>query len=132
MRYSASNQGEDLLPSYAAFTPGNPPSCRDLPDAAKRFRYSDEQFYVNSLQPPRNPNPFDSVAAKGKQVFQHQGCVACHAAPLFTSNKLRPADGLKPSEDMRKSTIFCRSLWVQMRLSRSPRGGVPDFTKYLA
>ena len=129
MRYSAINQGEDLLASYAGFIPGNPPLFRDLPDAAKRYRYSDEQLYalaryIYSLQPPRNPNPFDSVAAKGKQVFQSNGCVACHTAPIFTNNKLTPAEGFSPSEDMRKTyDILPVSVGTDSTLALSTRRG---------
>jgi len=102
MRYAAINQGEDELASYAGFIPaGTPPRFQDLPDPAKRSRYIDEQLYalglfVYSLQPPPNPNEFVDVAADGKKVFEREGCVMCHTPPLYTNNKLTPADGFTP------------------------------------
>jgi hypothetical protein len=67
-------------------------------------RYSDEQLYalamyVYSLTPPPNPNRFDAVAARGKQVFEREGCGGCHAPPLYTNNKLVPVDGFEPPAD---------------------------------
>src|SRR5579859_3083382 len=129
MRYAAINQGEDLLASYAGFIPGSPPLFRDLPDAAKQSRYSDEQLYalaryIYSLQPPKNPNAFDSLAAKGKQIFQRAGCAGCHAAPLFTNNKLTLAEGFTPTQDERnKYDIVPISVGTDPNLALTTRRG---------
>lgn len=36
------------------------------------------------------------VAARGKQVFEREGCGTCHTAPLYTNNKLTLAQGFTP------------------------------------
>ena len=102
MRYAALNQGADLLSTYGDFRPRG-----DLRDPSKQSRYSDEQLYalalfLYSLKPPPNPNKFDALASRGKQVFEEQGCATCHTPPLFTNNKLTPADGFKVSDARRK------------------------------
>lgn len=55
--------------------------------------------YIYSLQPPKNPNANDSRAAAGKKVFEREGCGGCHAAPLYTNNKLTLAKGWTPPKD---------------------------------
>ena len=67
-------------------------------------RYSDEQLYalalyVYALQPPPNPNQFDALAQRGQKVFQREGCAGCHTPPLYTNNKLTPAEGFTVPED---------------------------------
>jgi hypothetical protein len=64
-------------------------------------RYSDQQLYalalyLYSLKPPKNLNRFDGAARRGKTIFKREGCEQCHAAPLYTSNKLVAVDGFKP------------------------------------
>jgi len=90
MRYAALNQGADLLASYGGWIPRG-----SLPDPSSESRYSDEQLYalalyVYSLTPPHNPNRFDALASRGKEVFDHAGCFVCHPGPLYTNNKLIP------------------------------------------
>jgi len=101
MRYAALNQGGDDLASYDGFIPAGFPDFKKLPDATSGSRYSDEQLYavslyVYSLKPPPNPNKFDALAAKGKIVFEREGCSMCHRPPLYTSNKLTLAEGFTP------------------------------------
>ena len=102
MRYAAMNRGTsaggDSLASHNGFIPADPPNFKRLPDPSTRARYSDEQLYalalyLYSLQPPTNPNVFDAVAAQGQRVFNRAGCAECHTPPLYTNNKLTPADG---------------------------------------
>jgi len=102
MRYAALNQGADLLSMYGSFRPRG-----ELPDPSKKSRYSDEQLYalalfLYSLEPPPNPNKFDALASKGKRVFEEQGCALCHTPPLYTNNKLTPADGFVVPDEHRK------------------------------
>lgn len=98
MRYSTLVQDLIGLARYGAGPPPEPP--------LRGSRYSDEQLYalaayIYSLQPPPNPNRFDSTAARGKSVFQREGCGKCHTAPLYTNNKLIPADGFEPPAEQR-------------------------------
>ncbi len=93
MRYSTLVQDLIGLARYGDSVPAEAPRAGS--------RYSDEQLYalasyIYSLRPPSNPNPFDAIAARGKSVFEREGCGKCHTAPLYTNNKLIPADGFEP------------------------------------
>ena len=111
MRYSALNQGADDLASYGGFIPAAR-DFRTLPDPTTRGRYSDEQLYalalyLYSLKPPVNPNLFDSLAVRGKKVFEKEGCATCHTAPLYANNRLTPAEGFEvPEEHFKKYDIL--------------------------
>ncbi len=99
MRYAALNQGMDYLSSYGEFIPNGP-----HPKPQTLGRYSDEQLYalslyVYSLQPPPNPNKEDKTTRRGAEVFKQQGCGGCHTPPLYTNNKLTPAEGTDPSDN---------------------------------
>jgi hypothetical protein len=108
MRYAAFNQGADDLASFDGFVPDGPPDFKALPAPDKldplrtqADRYSDEQLYalalyVYSLQPPPNPNKFDALATQGQKIFKREGCATCHTPPLYTNNKLTPAEGFTP------------------------------------
>src|SRR3984957_3099074 len=87
MRYAAFNQGADDLASYDGFIPADILYSTTRPEPpnpiAVAGRYSDEQLYalasyVYSLQPPANPNQFDSLAARGQKILSDQGCVMGH------------------------------------------------------
>jgi hypothetical protein len=103
MRYAIVNQdffggGLQITAHYGDFQPAN----------IKQSRYSDEQLYalalyLYSLKPPLNPNPFDANARRGQQIFQQQGCPACHTPPLYTNNRLTPAAGFQIPERLRKT-----------------------------
>ncbi|HUY14739.1 MAG TPA: hypothetical protein VMX16_14095 [Terriglobia bacterium] len=130
MRYAAINQGEDALASYAGFIPaGTPPRFRDLPDPAKRGRYSDEQLYalalyVYSLEPPPNPNKFDALAARGRKVFEREGCAMCHTPPLYTNNKLTLTEGFTPPPGAdQKYDILPMSVGTDPNLTMKTRRG---------
>ena len=56
-------------------------------------------LYIQSLQPPRNPNPYNDDARVGEQLFRSEGCVGCHVPPLYTNNKLTLAQGFTPPKD---------------------------------
>src|SRR3989441_1453704 len=106
MRYAALNQDTQLLGRYGEFIPGGK-DFRELPDPTTRSRYSDEQLYalalyIYSLKPPPNPNKFDALAERGQKLFQSEGCAGCHTPPLYTNNKLTPAEGFKVPEEHRK------------------------------
>jgi hypothetical protein len=97
MRYSTLVQDTIGLARYGDTAPANS-------SARPGFRYSDEQLYalamyVYSLRPPPNPNRFDETAARGRKIFEREGCAGCHTPPLYTNNKLLPADGFDPPPD---------------------------------
>ncbi|MBT1697124.1 hypothetical protein KK083_09575 [Fulvivirgaceae bacterium PWU4] len=121
MRYAAFNQGMDMLTAYNGFIPGGKNGNTQLPAPAEWShpfgyvgkRYSDEQLYaltqyIYSLQPPKNPETYSrKLVAHGKLVFNQSGCVTCHTPPLYTNNKLTPANGFEPPEEhFNKYDIF--------------------------
>ena len=129
MRYSALNQGGDSLASYAGFIPIDAPRYRQLPGPEQFSRYSDEQLYalaqyVYSLEPPPNPNKSDSLAVRGKQVFEDEDCAACHRPPLYTNNKLTRAIGFTIPDDHReKFDVMSRSVGTDPELALRTRRG---------
>jgi hypothetical protein len=97
MRYAALQQGMAFFDRFGTFTPSKLP-----PKVEYMSRYSDEMLYalalyIYSLQPPPNPNPFDREAARGKIVFDREGCEFCHQPPLYTRNKLLPVAEYRPA-----------------------------------
>jgi len=133
MRYAALNQGMDMLARYGDFVPA---ARADLRSSAGGFfattaaaRYSDEQLYalalyIYSLKPPRNPNPFDALAGRGRRVFEDEGCGRCHTPPLYTNNKLNPAPGFAvPDDHLRKFDILSRSVRTDPTLTLTTRRG---------
>jgi hypothetical protein len=133
MRYAALNQGADDLASYGGFVPAAFLSSTATLDPADPIgvggRYSDEQLYalalyLYSLQPPPNPNRMDSVAARGKRVFESQGCGGCHRPPLYTNNMLTPAEGLHVSAEARTNLdILPSSVGTDPNLTMRTRRG---------
>jgi len=128
MRYSALNQGASDLASYDGFIPAAR-DLRTLPEPMTRARYSDEQLYalslyLYSLEPPANPNPFDDLAKRGQSVFEKEGCAMCHTAPLYTNNRLTPADGFKiPEEHVAKYDVLPQSVGTDPYLALKTRRG---------
>ena len=113
MRYCSLVQDISKLDRYGDAQPA---------ESGPNQRYSDEQLYalalyLYSLRPPRNPNRMDAAAAmRGKRVFEQEGCVACHAPPLYTNNKLIPVDGFTPPvEDRRRFDV------METRVGSDPR-----------
>ena len=99
MRYSAIAQGMDNFKGYGSYQ-----ERRDIFDPKRTRRYSDEQLYaialyVYSLKPPPNPHPFDERAARGREIFESEGCGGCHSPPLYTNNALTPVAGFEPPPD---------------------------------
>ena len=132
MRYAALNQGADSLASFDSFIPADIPNFKTLPDPADPNvggRYSDEQLYalalyIYSLKPPPNPNKFDAAAARGEKLFGREGCSVCHTAPLYTNNKLTPADGFAiPAEHRANYEILPISVGTDPDLTLKTRRG---------
>ncbi len=76
-------------------------------------RRSDETLYalalyMQSLQPPANPNPRGMHSEAGERIFRREGCAGCHAPPSYTSNKLTLAKGFKPPEDLPRTLEVLR------------------------
>jgi len=128
MTYASLNQDVGGLARYGGFVPEGP-GFGALPDPMERTRYSDEQLYalalyLYSLQPPPNPNKFDAVAARGQQVFAGEGCARCHTPPLYTNNRLTPAEGFTPPPDrLKEFDILPVSLHTDPMLALKTRRG---------
>jgi Di-haem oxidoreductase, putative peroxidase len=104
-------KGGDDLAAFGDFVPAASFTGK-VPELNQMERYSDEQLYalvryITSLRPPHNPNPRDSLAERGEQVFRREGCDQCHTPPLYTNNKLTPAVGFSiPAEHRHKYEIL--------------------------
>jgi hypothetical protein len=129
MRYDAINNFIDEIKSYRGFVPST--QTDKLPDIAKEdiMRESDRDLYalalyLHSLKPPPNPNHFGPLAAKGKKVFSREGCNQCHTPPLYTSNKLTPAEGFTiPEKDLKLYRILDESVGTDPYLAMMTRRG---------
>lgn len=128
MRYAALNNEIDFYSSFKGFVPSGA-DFRKLPDPKTLDRYSDTQLYalglyIYSLKPPLNPNKFDDLAARGQKVFEGAGCVMCHTPPLYTSNKLTPAQGFSvPSAHLAKYDILNLTVGTDSNLALKTRRG---------
>ena len=94
MRYAA-------LVSYAESSEFGPHQMLAPEQRKISGRLPDEAFYalalyLQSLQPPPNPNRFDGRAQAGQQIFAREGCPGCHTPGLYTNNKLTLAKGFAP------------------------------------
>jgi cytochrome c2 len=135
MRYIAINQALDFLNSYDGYIPiGQNEKVLPEPGKARRGfaaddRYSEEQLYalakfVYSLTPPVNPNKSSAITERGKTIFIKEGCVTCHTPPVFTNNKLTPADGFEVPEDhWDKYDIFGVSVGTDPNYTLTTRRG---------
>lgn len=126
MRYGALNQDMNVWARYGNWRPASPDET--LPPAAKLGRYSDEQLYalamfLYSLQAPVSPHALDSQAREGKEVFLRAGCNGCHTAPLYTNNKLTPADGFAAPSTADNSNIVPITVGTDNRLALRTRRG---------
>jgi len=121
MRYAAFNQNMDMVTSYNGYIPIGKNKNSELPSAKEwnhpfgyvGKKYTDAQLYaltqyIYSLKPPKNPNKFPKkLIEKGTMIFAKAGCVSCHTPPLYTNNKLTPANGFEPpAAHFKKYDIF--------------------------
>jgi hypothetical protein len=133
MRYAAMNRGRfdggDAIANHNGFIPADPPRFQKLPDPATQARYSDEQLYalalyIYSLQPPPNPNKLDASAKRGQKIFDREACAVCHTPPLYTSNKLIPAEGFTvPEGHLQKYDILPMNVGTDPDLALKTRRG---------
>lgn len=124
MRYAALVQGGVRFERFQSFA-----ILPVLPDPSTQLRYSDAQLYalalfLYSLKPPPNPNKFTLEAARGKQVFEREGCISCHTPPLYTNNKLTLSEGFHPSaQDLKRFDILPLSVGTDPGLAMRTREG---------
>jgi hypothetical protein len=128
MRYMALNQEVDDLARFGTFIPAAD-DFQTRPQAETQARYSDEQLYalatyLYALQPPRNPNGSDPLAARGERVFRREDCRRCHAGTLFTNNKLMPVvDFAVPPEHRMTYAIMDEAIDTAPELTLKTRRG---------
>jgi hypothetical protein len=134
MRYATMNQDTDPFARYLGKAPAEalPFGIGSLPKDPKKYdngRYGDDQLYalalyLYSLRPPQNPNSFDKTAAEGQKVFEREGCGSCHRPPLYTNNKLTPAQGFTPPhEHLERYDILPISVGTNPDLALKTRRG---------
>lgn len=61
-------------------------------------------LFIESLQPPPNPNQPGAQSRRGEAIFRAEGCSNCHTPPLYTNNRLTPAAGYRPPEALMRLT----------------------------
>ena len=130
MRYAAmaSGYGMERYRRYGDFIPAGV-NFRELPDPSTLRRFTDEQLYalaryIYSLEPPANPNKESELSEAGRRVFEAQGCATCHTPPLYTSNKLVPAEGfIIPPEHRRMYEIIDVRIGLDPGLAMRSRRG---------
>ena len=131
MRYAALADisfGVERLQRYGDFVPGAG-DFKTLPDPKTLVRFSDAQLYalalyIYSLQPPPNPNKPDALSAEGERTFAREGCATCHTPPMYTNNKLIPADGFTvPAEHRAKYDILDMRIGVDSYSTLKTRRG---------
>ena len=124
MRYAAVVSDVERFNRYGKFRIGDVPA-----EPPTRSRLSEAQLYalalyIYSLKPPENPNQPSALSRRGEQVFQSEGCAMCHTPPLYTSNKLTPAEGFTvPEEHKKKYGILPVSVGTDTRLALQSRKG---------
>jgi hypothetical protein len=124
MRYAALVNDVERYNHYGAFRVGDAP-----PEPPTRARLSEAQLYalalyIYSLKPPENPNKLSALTRRGEQVFKSEGCAMCHMPPLYTNNKLTPAEDFTiPEEHKKKYDILPVSVGTDPRLALQSRKG---------
>jgi hypothetical protein len=127
MRYDAINNFIDEITDYDGFVPaargGKRPDVKDLQRESDSDLYA-LALYIYSLKPPPNPNHFGPLAAKGKKIFEREGCIGCHTPPFYTNNKLTPASGFQvPEKDKELYRILDVSVETDPNLAMTTRRG---------
>ena len=129
MRYIVLHSDLGPLRKYGDFIPGGDSDHKDLPPPAKFLRFTDEQLYalalyIYSLDYPVNPDRPAALSAKGETIFRREGCAGCHPPPLYTNNKLIPADGfVVPPEDKKKYDVLDVRIGLDPYLATRTRRG---------
>jgi hypothetical protein len=103
----------DMLTSYDGYIPGGKNKNIELPLPSEwnhpfgyvGKKYSDAQLYalaqyIYSLPAIKNPKRSpEAMIKRGERIFNRSGCITCHTPPLYTNNKLTPANGFEPPKD---------------------------------
>jgi hypothetical protein len=127
MRYATLVTDIERLTQYGQHGEFRPIETRAEPPT--RSRLSDAQLYalalyIYTLKPPENPNKPSALTRRGEQVFQSEGCAMCHTPPLYTSNKLTPAEGFTvPEEHKKRYDILPVSVGTDTRLALQSKKG---------
>ena len=80
--------------------------------------------YIFSLEPSPTPHMDDPRAAAGSAVFQREGCASCHTPPVYTNNKLTPAQGYQPPPDHpNRADVMSVSVGTDPNLALKTRKG---------
>jgi CxxC motif-containing protein (DUF1111 family) len=84
-----------------------------------------EALYINSLEGPPNPNPFDAEARHGQEIFLTKAkCAECHTPPFYSNNKLTVAEGFTPTpEELKEYDILNLSVGTDPGLALKTRKG---------
>jgi hypothetical protein len=66
-------------------------------------------------------------------VFDREGCAGCHTPPLYTNNKLTPAEGFTIPEDHRKKyDILPISAGTDSNLARFSHNAIGKKPSFMA
>ncbi len=129
MRYVAFESNNDDYSQYGEFRP-----MGKLPEPETLERLSDAQLYaaalyINSFKAPVNPNKPTAISKRGQQIFEREGCPACHPAPLYTNNRLSPAEGFRvPSDHKTKFDAMDEGVGTDPGLAMHTRKGTGYYT----
>lgn len=122
MRYAA-------LVSYADKLIFGPHQFYDEEQRRFAYRLADDALlaialYLYSLEPPPSPHPVDGLAARGRELFEREGCSSCHVPPHYRSDKLTPAVGFQPPEELHEAArVSHRSVGTHPGLAMRTRKG---------
>jgi hypothetical protein len=130
MRYAAMAEGIEFYSSFDGFIPSGGQKFDTLPSPESLERFSEEHLYalalwMYSLEPPRNPKPPERrLVEAGEKVFKREGCGGCHTPPLYTNNKLTPAEGFTvPPDHKSKYDILPVVVGTDPQLTMQTRRG---------
>jgi hypothetical protein len=130
MRYAAMAEGIEFLSSFGGFIPNGGDKFDTLPKPESLTRFSEEQLYALALwlysrEPPPNPHPPSAVQVRaGQKIFEREGCGQCHTPPLYTNNKLTPAQGFDvPPEHRSRYDILLVMVGTDPHLTMETRRG---------
>jgi hypothetical protein len=130
MRYAGLAEGLEFFSNFNGFIPFGGEHFDTLPPPESLARFSEPQLYalalwLESLEPLRNPRPpAPDLVAAGQRAFQREGCASCHTPPLYTNNKLTPAQGFTiPEEHKTRYDILPVVVGTDPRLTMETRRG---------
>jgi cytochrome c peroxidase len=67
---------------------------------------------------------FDDRARRGQQIFTKTGCASCHTPPLYTNNRITPADGFAvPADHVQRYAVLNVRVGTDPTLTMQSRRG---------